>query len=63
MEKLITGLIKDHISVVFMRSNERYRMNLLTSLAIYFKCSPKFNLSSKKYRGAFGMEFKLPGYY
>ena len=37
-------------------------MDLLFLLAIYFKSSPKFNLSSKTYQGAFGREFELPGY-
>ena len=37
-------------------------MDLLFLLEIYFKCSPKFNLSSKNIPSAFSMEFELPGY-
>ena len=65
MKRLIIGLVKDHVSIVNMKSNERFvnsnlwrlgnefwslsknPMDLLNLLAIYFKCSPKFNLSSK----------------
>ena len=36
-------------------------MDLLTLLVMYFKCSPKFNLLRRKYRGILDIEFDLHG--